>query len=185
MLYFLVRGVLRLYFSLCKGWVVEGVENIPQAGGLIVVANHTSYWDPPILGAAMTRQVNIMAKVELFRYPLFGSILRLLGAFPVKRNAVDRSAIKQALAILKEDKVLGMFPEGTRSKTGRLGKAQPGVVLFATKSGAPILPAGIIMGKGRKGLVVKFGKPFFLTAESREREEAGKRIMAEIASLLN
>ncbi|MFY9415960.1 MAG: lysophospholipid acyltransferase family protein [bacterium] len=185
MLYRLARGILRLYFSLCRGWVVEGVENIPEEGELIVVANHSSYQDPLILGAAMTRPVNFMGKVELFRYPLFGSLLRLLGAFPVKRKAVDRAAIRYALAILAERKVLGMFPEGTRSKTGQLGEAQAGVVLLATKSGAPILPAGIKRGRGRGGVVIRFGKPFYLEAEGRERREAGKRIMAEIASLLS
>ena len=173
MLYHLVRAIYLFYLTYLRGWVVEGGGNIPSGGPIILVANHTSYSDPPLIGAALNRRVH---------YPIFGTILHRLEAFPVKRGAVDRSAIRKALDILREGKVLGMFPEGTRIKTGQLGEAQPGVALLATKSGAPILPVGISRVSGK--LLVRFGKPFSLAATGRDRKAAGKQIMAEIASLL-
>lgn len=182
MLYHLVRAIYLFYLTYLRGWVVEGGGNIPSGGPIILVANHTSYSDPPLIGAALNRRVHFMAKEELFHYPIFGTILHRLEAFPVKRGAVDRSAIRKALDILREGKVLGMFPEGTRIKTGQLGEAQPGVALLATKSGAPILPVGISRVSGK--LLVRFGKPFSLAATGRDRKAAGKQIMAEIASLL-
>ncbi|NLJ33289.1 MAG: 1-acyl-sn-glycerol-3-phosphate acyltransferase [Firmicutes bacterium] len=182
MFYNLVCAAYRFYLNYLRGWVVTGRENVPAAGPLIVVANHTSYSDPPILGAALTRQVHFMAKEELFRYPVFGTILYWLKAFPVKRKVVDRSAIRKALSVLEQEEVLGMFPEGTRIKTGQLGVAQPGVALLASRSGAPILPVGISRVAGK--LIVKIGKTFTLKVEGRDREAAGEEIMAEIASLL-
>jgi 1-acyl-sn-glycerol-3-phosphate acyltransferase len=97
MLYMIARGLLRVYFSLFRGWVINGIENVPAKGSLIVVANHSSYWDPPIVGSVLPRRVYFMAKEELFRYPLFGNLLSLLGAFPVKRGAPDRTAIRAGL----------------------------------------------------------------------------------------
>ena len=181
MLYRLARGILRLYFSLCRGWVVEGVENIPEEGELIVVANHSSYQDPLILGAAMTRPVNFMGKVELFRYPLFGSLLRLLGAFPVKRKAVDRCH-PTCPGHPRGKKGPGNVSRRHTEQNRPVGRSPSGGSPLATKSGAPILPAGI-KREGAGGVVIRFGKPFYLEAEagnegSREKDYGRNCIIA-------
>ena len=99
---------------------VEGAEHIPDTGAVIVAPNHKSSFDPPIVGVAIkNRLVHYMAKAELFKNPVFGWVLRKMGAFPVKRGTVDRMAIKQAVRELKNGHVLGIFPEGTRIKKRR------------------------------------------------------------------
>ena len=99
-------------FSLWLRWEVFGRENIPADGPVVIACNHLSLLDPPVLGAAATRQVHFMAKSELFRPSWFGAIIRKLGAFPVRRGAMDRDAIKTGLTILKEKKSLQFFPKG-------------------------------------------------------------------------
>lgn len=172
-----------------RRWKVVGAENIPPEGGVIVVANHQSYWDPPVLGAALPRRVFFMAKEELFKIPVFGTVLRLVGAFPVKRESFDRTAFKTALDYLMRGRVVGIFPEGRRNHTNELLPAQPGTVFLAFKSAAPLVPVGLIGTRGAFGKVqVQVGKPFFLRAESQKpsREEiaaGGEKVMAAIAEL--
>ena len=151
-------------FSLWLRWEVFGRENIPADGPVVIACNHLSLLDPPVLGAAATRQVHFMAKSELFRPSWFGAIIRKLGAFPVRRGAMDRDAIKTGLTILKEKKVLAVFPEGTRSKTGELGRAGGGAFMMAVKMKAKIVPAYIYgtdlkRHPGWPKVRVIFGKP--------------------------
>jgi len=172
---------------------VTGREYIPKTGGLIVAANHFSLLDPPVLGAALPRKVRFMAKEELFRNAAFGYIITRLGAFPVRRGAPDRTAIRTALNLLEKGELLGMFPEGTRSKTGRLGEAEPGLALLAHRSGVPVVPAAI---KGTNELfgskflpqvIVRFGKPLAPPSGRLDKETMdsyGRKVMAEIAALL-
>ena len=151
-------------FKIWLRWEVFGKENIPQEGPVVIASNHLSLLDPPVLGAAATRKVHFMAKSELFKPAWFGALIRTLGAFPVKRGAMDREAIKTGLTVLKENKVLAVFPEGTRSKTGELGRAGGGAFMMAVKQKAKIVPAYIYgtdtkRHPGWPKVRVIFGKP--------------------------
>lgn len=126
----LCKIILLIFFRI----EVLGKENFPNNGPVIVYSNHKSFWDPILIGCMLDRTVNFMAKIELFKNPIFGFILRNLYAFPVNRGAPDRKAIRKALQVLKEGKVLGIFPEGTRSKDGMLKDPEPGIALFAIKT---------------------------------------------------
>lgn len=151
-------------FKIWLRWEVFGRENIPAEGPVVIAANHLSLLDPPVLGAAATRKVHFMAKSELFKPAWFGALIRKLGAFPVRRGAMDRDAIKTGLTILKKNKVLAVFPEGTRSKTGELGRAGGGAFMMAVKCKAKIVPAYIYgtdlkRHPGWPKVRVIFGKP--------------------------
>ncbi len=134
-----LRGLLWLVVR----WEVRGRENVPASGALIVVSNHLNNADPPILGAGIARRrIRFMAKIELWKYPI-GVLPRLYGAFPVRRFESDLGAMLNAERILKRGEVLGMFPEGTRSRTGYMGKPHPGTAMIALRSGATVLPCAI------------------------------------------
>ena len=164
MFYKVLRFVLQIIFGILFRPKILGKENVPMTGGMIMAANHLSNWDPPMVGTYMPRPVAYMAKEELF-VPVLGDIYRLLGAFPVRRGGADRAAIKHGIDILESNQVLAIFPEGTRSKTGELGKAQPGALMMASKVKAPIVPACIIgtdykrHGRIWPKVTVRFGKP--------------------------
>ena len=132
------RGTLRLF----SDWSVAGKENVPPMGPLIVVANHVSNFDPPLMSASFPRRIWFLAKKELFKGP--GKwFFTTYGAHPVNRSATDPKAYRWALNKLASDQCLMIFPEGTRSRTGAMKKAQPGVVRLAMKSQAAIVPVGI------------------------------------------
>ncbi|MGM0370449.1 MAG: lysophospholipid acyltransferase family protein [Bacillota bacterium] len=190
--YWFSHKVLKTTFKVFLRSKVRGVENIPQTGPLIVVANHVSNFDPPVLGAALNREIHYMAKSELFENFFLEKIMRTYGAFPVKRGRPDTKAIKEALRLIDEDEVLGIFPEGTRSKTGKLGRAKLGSVLLATKSKAPLLPVGLKTRQPfKKGVEVNIGQSFSLDdyyerkLDRQEMRDAGAIIMNQIAELLD
>jgi len=162
--YRIFRGFFRIIFSLVFRWQVIGREHISKEGPVILCANHISLWDPPLLGSGIERQVNFMAKEELFRIPGLNFLLVKFGAFPVKRGAGDRAAIRATLKLLEEGKIFGIFPEGTRSKTGEVGEGMPGVAMFALKSEADVIPVAII-GPYRmfRPIKIVYGKPIDLT----------------------
>lgn len=154
---YLLRGALWLVVR----WEVVGREHVPKEGGLIVVSNHLNNADPPIVGAAIAkRRVRWMAKVELFRYP-FGIIPRLWGAFPVRRFDADLGAMLTAERILRQGGVLGMFPEGTRSRTGYLGKPHPGTAVIALRTGATVLPCAVTGTQRLRNPLVLLRRPRF------------------------
>lgn len=182
---------------------VEGLENVPKSGPLIIVANHLSNADPPLvhgyLTPALGRPMHILAKESLFVGPV-GAFLRSQGITPVKAGGSDIEAYRTASGVLDEGNVLTVFPEGTRSRTGQLGDPKPGVAMLATRSGAPILPVGIsgtdrFLGRGsrfpRPGarIVVRVGKPFSVAIDKSQPRRAAMeavtdRIMSEIAALV-
>ena len=166
---------------------VIGKENFPKDSGVLLCSNHIDNLDPPVVGLTAPRPVHFMAKEELFQQPILKSILPNVHAFPVKRGLSDRQAIRKALELLRTGQVVGMFPEGTRSKTGEIGKGLTGAGFFALKGEALVMPCAII-GPYRpfKKLKVVYGKPIDMTPY-RERkasaEEATEVIMAAIREL--
>ena len=193
MFYKIFKMLCRFWFGLIFRTRVIGAENIPKSGAFILAANHVSNWDPPFLGTFIEREVCYMGKEELFKNPVMAWACRSLHVFPVKRGAADKTAIKTAVKILKEGKCLGIFPEGTRSKTGKLGKAEAGVSLIAAMTKAPIIPAAIvntekIFSRAEKfpRLAVVYGTPMKFTASTKDRDalnDFAQSIMNEIAKL--
>lgn len=191
MLYSLARWVFRAYLKLFLRWRVDGVERVPAEGAVIVCGNHYHWMDPVAVACALRRPVHFMAKEELFRFKPFGALLRIARAYPVKRGAADRSALKKTFELLEQGEVVGIFPEGTRSKTGELGKAEPGVGLFAHRARVTVLPFGIA-GSYRpfRRLTIIFGQPMRFDGlyDQKLRSEQvltaiTEPIMAEVAAL--
>ena len=182
---------------------VEGLENVPKSGPLIIVANHLSNADPPLvhgyLTPALGRPMHILAKEALFVGPI-GTFLRSQGITPVKAGGSDIEAYRTALDVLDRGNVLTIFPEGTRSRTGQLGDPKPGVAMLATRSRVPILPVGIsgtdrFLGRGRRfprigtRITLRVGEPFTVELDKSQARRAGMeavtdRIMRAIAALV-
>lgn len=134
-----VSPMLGLYF---RGRVY-GTDQVPKTGGLVVVANHASDFDPPLLSAAVRRPVSYMAKEELFKVPVLSQAIRLYGAYPVKRGSADRSAIREALKQLEQGWAVGIFLQGTRTPDGRIPEPKIGAALIAAKAQVPLLPVSL------------------------------------------
>lgn len=189
MLYFFLRSILRFLLKILFRYQVTGQEHIPQQGSAILCPNHISNLDPPIVGCAATRVIHFMAKEELFRFPPIGWLLKRLHAFPVNRQGGGTKALKQSIKVLRGNGILGIFPEGTRSKTGELTKARNGAALLSVKTGAPIIPTAII-GPYRlfRPVHIVFGKPIlpndFENTSSNQVQSITNSVMDEIESLL-
>jgi len=169
--------VFPMFRILFRGRVI-GRRNVPMQGSLVVVANHGSHLDPPLLGHALGRPVAFMAKEELFRVPLLGPLIRALAAYPVKRGASDREAIRTATARLNEGWATGVFLDGTRQADGRINQPMPGAALLAARSGSPLLPVAIInshraLGTGQSmprlvPIQIRIGEPVPAPASRRK-----------------
>ena len=140
--YYFGKLIVGAFFRLFTRWRVEGKENVPPKGAVLVVANHLNFNDPPLLGVSLGRQVIFMAKEELFRFRPLAYFLGSLGAFPVHRGRLDRKAIRQSEKVLAEGGALVMFPEATRSRNAKLQPAFPGSALFASRHGCAHPPRG-------------------------------------------
>ncbi|OPX90474.1 MAG: 1-acyl-sn-glycerol-3-phosphate acyltransferase [Pelotomaculum sp. PtaB.Bin104] len=189
MFYYFTRFICRIVLVVIRRWEVRGAEHLPESGGLVLAANHTSYWDPVVVGCAIDRRVNFMGKAELFDIRLLNPIIRALGTFPVRRGGTDRAAIRKALALLEEGQIVGVFPEGSRSHTGELQKPHLGAAMLALKAGVPMLPVAISVKKGFFGKIkISIGRPLIFPAVSKlsraDQEKASDSIMMQIASLL-
>lgn len=179
MLYTIGRGI---YIPLLK-WVfryrVEGRENVPAHGGVLLVANHASLLDPPLLGNSVSRPVHFMAKGDLFKKPFLKWALPRVKAFPVHRGGADRAAVRRAIELLQSGEVVGLFPEGTRTKTGQLLPFQRGAGLIALRANVPVVPVALIgtfKPFSKKGLwpqrfIVKIGQPIDLSSIQSDYEE--------------
>ena len=174
MFYYIVRASCWLLLKIFWRMEVIGTENVPERGGAIIASNHVSYLDPAVLVASLNRKIYLIAKKEVFKNTFVSFILKNLNAFSVDRGNVDILAFKKAINILREEKILGIFPEGTRSSNGELQELKLGVVKIAMKTGVPILPVGIIgthkiYPQGIKfpilfknKIIVKYGAPQYL-----------------------
>ena len=168
--YYVARVIVRMLLLLTR-WRVKGRENVPSQGPLLIVANHISLVDIPLLGVSFGRKVIFMAKRELFRFRFLNYFMRILGSFPVHRGQLDREALRQASQLLADGLALVVFPEGTRSNNAQLRPAFSGSALIALRSGAPVLPVGIagtekcksVTGVLRRPrIAVNIGRPFHL-----------------------
>ncbi len=184
---------------------VEGLENLPRSGAALFVVNHASNADGMLMMAFIVpplgRRIGWLGKEEALRWPLFGWVMRENGILGIRRGAGDLEAFKAARHVLDEGNILTIFPEGTRSPTGKLQEAKEGATVLALRSGAPIVPIGIVGSHdfwpkgsiiphiGRR-MIVRVGKPFQLApappgANRRETVAAATRdLMCHIAELL-
>ena len=138
--YLFVFPIFRFLF---RGRTI-GISNLPKTGGVVVVSNHGSHLDPPILGHALGRPVAFMAKSELFRVPILSFIISACGAYPVKRGSGDREALRNASNRLIEGWATGVFLDGTRQENGRVNDPKAGAALLSARTGSPILPVAIV-----------------------------------------
>jgi 1-acyl-sn-glycerol-3-phosphate acyltransferase len=183
---------------------MAGLEGLPKDGPLIIASNHMSNADPPLIACWLTpalgRAVHWMAKQEAMEWPVAGPFLKANGAFGIRRGAADTEAFRLAKRVLEEGRVLGTFPEGTRSPTGRLQQGKEGVTLLAIRTGAPVLPVAVwgterFWPRGSRvwnvgGRVhLRVGTPFTLQrgtvdGKREDLEAVTTRLMVHIAELL-
>jgi 1-acyl-sn-glycerol-3-phosphate acyltransferase len=193
MAYLILNVIARVLFGL----VTRGGERVPMTGGVIIASNHISYCDPPIVGCGVPREMHYMAKEELFKNPAFGAVIRSYNAIPLKRSVGDMGAFRKAVRLLKQGRAVLMFPEGTRSLSGRLLKPKAGVGMIGVLTSVPIVPVYVegtnnlgaaFLRRGR--LRVTCGEPV-IPSDSKveavdEREQYRKvtdEVMRRIASL--
>ncbi|HET7616304.1 MAG TPA: lysophospholipid acyltransferase family protein [Bacillales bacterium] len=176
------------YYKLVHRIEVIGAEKVPKEGGILLCSNHINNLDPPLLGAVCPRDVHFMAKAELFNVPVLKSLLPRIHAFPVKRGAGDRQALRAGLKVLESGNVMGVFPEGTRSKDGKVGKAFSGAGFFALRSSANVVPCAIL-GSYRpfQKVTVVFGEPIDFSNFREQKTSAAaatEKIMDSIRPLI-
>jgi 1-acyl-sn-glycerol-3-phosphate acyltransferase len=183
---------------------IHGLKNVPSRGGAVVICNHLDWFDPILLLAASPRPIMFMAKSEFLKLPVLRWIALQAGAFPVKRGRPDLNALRHAKRLLDDGMLVGMFPEGTRSKTGALQTPFGGASMVAMRSSAPIIPC-ILVGSedlplsGSRHVERKrrhyprvsavFGEPFMLDALRSDGtkyslDELTDAMMIEIARML-
>lgn len=198
--YFTVLNLVRYgVFPPFGGVRVLHGERMPMEGPVIVAANHASFADPPVVAVSTNRRLNFMAKAELFKPPVFGPLIRRIGAFPVHRGVADTEAVKHTLALLADGEAVLVFPEGGRGDGKTLGEPNKGVTLLAMKSDAPVLPVGVAGSHRwlppkakfprRVRLTVAFGETFTFADMQRShgtdaRNAFGPALMRKIAELV-
>jgi len=197
----ILLAICRPLFNILFSWKVEGRENIPLTGPIILATNHVNLFDPFFLIFSFPRWINFMAKEELFRSPFLRPWLRWAGSLSISREGKitdKQKMIKSARDALEKGVILGMFPEGGRSRDGKLRKGKPGSAVIASKTNVPVLPVGIVGTdkiKGvswlwkRPGIVVNIGKLFKLPPNHSKMRKSQMQLltaqlMREIAALL-
>ncbi len=191
--YSIVRGIALVVVKIAMKVRYEGLENIPDKGSYIVAPNHHTLLDPVVVGARIPNISAYMAKEDIFEYKI-ANLLKLFHAFPVKRGKSDKSAIRTAIKYLNKGYNLTIFPEGTRSKDGKLGKFKSGVAYVASETESDVLPVGITRRKTRLGrtfLTVRFGNliPYYKlkvnSLSSSELRHSRDIILNEIKELID
>lgn len=187
-----IRPIIRIFYP----YEVHGVENLSGISeGYILCSNHLSNVDPIFLAITHTRPIFFMAKVELFKNKLLGLILKKLGVFPIKRGKADINALEHAMQIPKSKEVLGIFIEGTRSKTGEFLRPRSGVTVLANKSKCGVVPV-CVTGSGADnkirifkkttisyGMPIDFDKILIEDNNRKDLKEATNLIMENIKEL--
>lgn len=186
---------LKTFFRVYGRWQVVGRDNIPRNGAVLFAANHSSYLDPPLGWAAVygTRRMWGVARADLWKGKLMTFLMDSFDSLPVKRGTGDRALLRRVLELLSEGRMVGIFPEGTRTFDGKLNPAQPGIALMVQKTGAPVVPVAIMgayemLPRGAKKLrrvplKVIFGEPLRFD-KTTDRDLITTQIMAAIAALM-
>jgi 1-acyl-sn-glycerol-3-phosphate acyltransferase len=191
MYYYLVRGLAGIVVRIIFDYRVEGSGKVPERGPLVLASNHANGWDPLLIACAIRRPICFMAKIDLFRQPILGWLMPRIKAFPVKRGVTDRQAIRRGLELLRQGEALGIFPEGTRHRDGLDHEGFSGVVYFAVKGNAPVVPIGVKVGKGlrpvacvRVGDLMRMDEPGE-RADQKVFDEKTETVMAAIRKLFH
>lgn len=192
--YKIAQWSLRRLYSVWGGLEVRGGEKTPPDGPLIVATNHSSFWDPMALGAALDRPLHFMARKTLFDTPGFGWLIRQVNAFPLNLEGDSREALRAFGELLAKGEAVVLFPEGTRSGDGSLGEIKAGVGMLAVRNRAKVLP-GYLWGtyqswpRGRKfpkrhHIKAFFGEPITPLAEGESRKDAQLRVTEEVKAAI-
>ena len=183
MLYTITKFFLRMAFHIHYNLRYEGRKAVPKGEAFVVVSNHRTNVDPPLIAAGCRGRHTFMAKEELFRKKIFAWFIRMLGAFPVSSGKGDMAVIDTSVENLNSGKNLIIFPEGTRSKDGKIGRGHTGAALIAARSGKRLLPVGIIFDeklKFRTKLTIKFGEPIDPKDYVDSQEEPNPRQLVKL-----
>ncbi|WP_139367654.1 lysophospholipid acyltransferase family protein [Bacillus alkalicellulosilyticus] len=187
-LYRFGQFISRAFLSSLYRVEVIGQENLPEEGPVLLCCNHIHNFDPPLLGAYIQRPIRYMAKQELFKYKFSNWLLRSVGAFPVRRGMSDKQAMRVTIQFLRDNEMIGLFPEGTRSKDGQLQKGLAGAGFFSLRTEATVIPCAIVGPyKPFKKLKLVYGPPIDMVQLREDKisvEDATAVIMDSIRSLL-
>jgi 1-acyl-sn-glycerol-3-phosphate acyltransferase len=188
----LIRPVVQRLFRVH----VEGLENIPAQGPFLLVSNHLSYLDSPLIFAVLPPVMTALAAEKYEHHLIFGPMLRVAGAIFIRRGEADRAAIQQVMAVLEDGRPLAMAIEGTRSRTGSLGAGKPGAAYFATRANVPLVLAAISgtervrqdwLRLRRPEVRIRFAPPLWLPQRAtgtRELQEYTESLMVMLAAML-
>ena len=181
-MYGFIKALLRCYFRIAYNLKFEGRENIPTDENVIYTPNHRSNADPPLVGSFLKGHISFMAKEELFKNKIFAWLIRSLGAFPVSRGKGDMKVIDTSIERLDNDSLM-IFPEGGRSKDGKVQKGHTGAALIAARSGKRIVPVGVVYGdklRFRTKVTIKYGQPIDPAEYVESREEPNPRQLVKL-----
>ncbi|MDD3013118.1 MAG: lysophospholipid acyltransferase family protein [Candidatus Gastranaerophilales bacterium] len=179
-IYFLLYPFFKIFYRI----KVYGRENIPKDRSIIIAANHMSYFDPVIVSLAAKRPIAFMAKEELFSVPVISQIIQILGAIAVNREKLEIATIRSAKAVLTTKWFLGIFPEGTRIRTGKIGDVTRGFGYLAKSTNSEILPLGIVGSDTFCGkLIVRIGKPIPVPENPEDAVNQWGRAISELTGL--
>ncbi len=185
----IVKSAIYIYCKIVYGMKIEGKENIPKQGPIIIAGNHRSFLDPPLIEVTCGRYTRFLAKEELTKSKFLAFLGKVFDAILVKRDSKEVKALKESMQTLKNGHCLALFPEGTRNGIEKGEKAKAGVAFFAVRSGAKVIPCGIKGGKkGEWKVTIKYGKPldFSEYKGSKDKEileKVTKEIMDKIIEL--
>ena len=138
--YGIARFLAKAILGTLTGWRIQGADQVPLEGGLVVASNHISFWDPPLIGCALPRETHFLAKEELFAMPVLGPFIRSVNSIPIRRGTADLSGLSRAIEVLRGGGALVLFPEGSRMRDGQLHPPRPGVGMMAVNANVPIVP---------------------------------------------
>ena len=195
------RSVANAFLDALLVREVQGLEHVPRQGGLIVASNHGSFWDPPVLGASLPRELFYLTGAEFFAVPGFGALIRSLNAIPIRRGVADARGLERVERLLAGGGAVLVFPEGGRMKDGLLHEARPGLGLLVSRARVPVLPVHVAgtnhirrcMAR-RESVRITIGEPlpetlWFPAGTTSTRtgrdlhQQIGDRVMQEIALL--